>query len=315
MAVVSLLAFGCDSSQVTYDSHSADVGPELDGKGFVEDVGDDTGDVHQGVEDTEVAPGDAQGGAGVADVASSDVRNDVGNDAGQGPGEDDTEVESVEVLVMFLDTGFEMTTPVDIRLNGSWYHYEGLNISDPIWNSSLLNARGHIVTLEEPLTHVEFDPDQLIVEGLNNHGFGFFNYTVQKRHPDTDLTSLSTDPDDFNYWASDYEHSSVLWARNGYDDTFEPSPTFYDLEVPAEWSDSGKMTIYGGGHGRNHPGLGPDEHPEIGDDDDDDPDDADIYPIDDPPPPAPGEIQIAVTFLDRVFFDVTFNGVVFPFSG
>ncbi|MFU8805927.1 MAG: hypothetical protein ACNA8W_19090, partial [Bradymonadaceae bacterium] len=98
--------------------------------------------------------------------------------------------DSVEVLVMFADTDFAFSTPVDIELNGQRHQFFGREQDDPLWTTSLLDARGIVLELEGPLTRVAFDPEQIRVEGLNVHGYGLFNYVIQKRHPDADLHQL-----------------------------------------------------------------------------------------------------------------------------
>ena len=303
LVVVLFVMVGCTSELERSDQDTGDVGLDGDASVETDDSGGEAGgkDVDGGDPDAEDAHA---GDTDAEDAHAGDAELDT-PDVNQEP------AEPVDVLVLFLDTGFEMTTPVDIKLNDTWYEYHGIGETDPIWNSALFNARGHILTLDEPLTQVEFDAEQISVDGLNNHGFGHFNYTVQKRHPDTDLTALSGDPESPDYWGYAYEDSMITVARNGYNDTFYPDPEFYQLEVVQEWSNSGKMAVFIGGHGRHHPGFGPDEHPE--DDYYDDPDDP-VDPIEEPVL-VPGEVDIAITFLDGVFFDVTINGVTYPFAG
>ena len=312
LVTVLFLMVNC-SSELDSTSGRDDAGWEEDATNTAEDSGDDD----TTASDRSDTGGDS-GDTGDSDSGESNSGDTGVNDTDVG---DTVDSEPVDVLVMFLDTGFEFTTPVDIKLNGTWHHFQGRDSSDPIWDSSLNNARGQIITLDEPLTHIEFDPDQLIVDGLNNHGFGFFNYTLQKRHPDTDLGDLSTEAGDPNYWNDPYQDLTTTRARNGYDDIFDPDPYFYDLNLAVEWSDSGKMILYIGGHGRDHPAYGPNEHPEADDPNDpndpDDPHDPDHpdYPDDPPPPMEPGTVHIALTFLDGVFFDVEINGVTYPFAG
>jgi len=167
----------------------------------------------------------------------------------------------VDVLIMFLDTGVELGTPVDVMLNETWYRFLGVGIDDELWDSQLLNARGLVVRLDEPLASLRFDRDQIHVDGLNNHGFGLFNYVVQRRSRDTNLRNLDVDPDSTNFYAGGDEGYTLLRARNGFNETFAPNPQFYELELDTSWSNTGQIAIRIGGHGRNHPSYGPDEHP------------------------------------------------------
>ncbi|MFU8806013.1 MAG: hypothetical protein ACNA8W_19535 [Bradymonadaceae bacterium] len=196
--------------------------------------------------------------------AGDDVANpgaDVVDREGDVEDADLSQVYPMEVLVMFMDINAEFATPVDIELNGTVYEYWGRDQDDPIWDSTFHNARGQILEIDGPLIDIRFDPDQLIVDGLNNHGFGHFNYRVQQRHGDTDLSSLSSDQESIDFWGHAHEGREIHWARNGFDDTFSPNPTFYELEVPPQWSESAKIAIFVAGHGRHHPAFGDDEHP------------------------------------------------------
>ncbi len=229
----------------------------------------------------------------------------------------------VEVLIMFVDKDFAFATPVDIELNGQWHHFFGLEQDAPVWETSLLDARGVVVEVEGPLNTVAFDPDQIRVEGLNIHGYGLFNYVVQKRHPDAEIGQLSQDPDSLEHWATAYDGHQIQWSRLGYSDGEEEvlisNPEFYELELSSSWSDTGKISILIGGRGHHHPAYGPDEHPY-----DDDPTDPDPEPDPDPDPDplqhpespvlVPAQVEVAVTFLNGHFFDVALNGQVFSFS-
>jgi len=237
--------------------------------------------------------------------------------------DDVVEVASVEVLVMFLDTNFDYATPVDILLNGERHRFFGLEQGDTVWESSLLNARGVVIEVDGPLHTVAFDPEQIHVDGLNIHGFGLFNYVVQKRHPDARIHELSLDSESLEHWSTAYDGFQIQWSRLGWSDgvneVLESNPEFYELSLSPSWSDTGKVSILVGGRGRHHPGYGPDEHP--GDDSTDpdpDPDpDPGPAPFEHPESPVlvPASVQVAVTFLDGDFFDVALNGQIYHFAG
>ena len=244
-----------DAGEDTTSSPVTDTSPAIDGGDATENTGGAT-DAQDATADTDSA----------ADVDIEDSGPD--GDADPPPGE------PMEVLVMFLGANFEFPTPVDIELNGEVYEYWGREQDDPIWDSEVQNARGQILEIDGPLTEIRFDPDQLTVDGLNNHGFGAFGYRVQQRHPDTDLSALSSDEESINFWAHAYDGNQVHWLRNGYDDTFAPNPTFYEFDVPLEWTQTGKMAILVAGHGEHHPYFGEDEHP-VADDEEPEPDECD----------------------------------------
>jgi hypothetical protein len=246
-------------------------------------------------------------------------------DAGQGEtGEDQdsgVEPDTVEVLVMFLDADFAYATPVDIELNGQRHEFFGLEKDDPTWTTSLLDARGVVLEVEGPLSSVAFDPQQLKVDGLNVHGYGLFNYVIQKRHPDADLHHLSRDPGSLEHWSTAHDNDQIQWSRLGYSDgqqeVFDPDPEFYEIGLSPDWSDTGKISILVGGRGHHHPAFGPDEHPDEDYYDDPEPDpDPEPEPLKHPESPVlvPADIQVALTFLDGEFFDVALNGQIYSFS-
>lgn len=248
-------------------------------------------------------------------------QEDVGNqDVGDGQDEPDVGMpgDVVKVLIMFLDKDFAFATPVDIELNGQRHQFFGLEQDDPIWETSQGDARGVVVEVEGPLETVAFDPDQIRVEGLNIHGYGLFNYIVQKRHPDAEIDQISLDPDSLEYWAKAYDGYQIQWSRLGYsdgeDEVLVSNPEFYELDLSPDWSDTGKISILIGGRGHHHPAYGPDEHPYDEDSFEPDPE---SDPLQHPESPAlvPAQVQVAVTFLNGHFFDVALNGQVFSFSG
>lgn len=249
------------------------------------------------------------------DVDEADTRED------QDPVEE-VEPDTVEVLIMFLDKDFAYANPVDIELNGQWHQFFGLEKDDPIWTTSLLDARGVVLEVEGPLSSVAFDPQQLQVEGLNIHGYGLFNYIIQKRHPDADLYQLSLDPESLEHWSTAHDDYHIQWSRLGYSDghqeVFDPGPQFYELELSPAWSNTGKLSILVGGRGHHHPSFGPDEHPDEDYYDDPEPEpDPEPNPLEHPESPelVPATIEVAVTFLDGEFFDVALNGQIYSFSG
>ncbi len=312
LLLIVLFATACTQESVTANTTAA----EDTGNGAAADVNSQPPEVE--------VPPDVGEDVDHLDATDDPIPNlpDTESDTGSDVGTEEPTDQSVEVLVMFLDTDFELGNPVDIQINGTWYDYQGRTIDDPIWDTHLGNSRGHIISLDEPLEEVQFDPDQLIVDGLNNHGFGFFLYRVQKRHPDTDLTVIDTDPDSVNYWDTGYDGFDTSWVRNGFNDTFAPDPLFYERTFVEELSDSGKVIIYIAGQGRNHPGLGDDEHP-VADDDPNEPDPNEPDP-NEPDPTEPDDpddpVDVLIMFLDTNFefttpVDIRLNGIWYEYYG
>ena len=168
---------------------------------------------------------------------------------------------NVEVLVMFLESGFAFGTPVDVKLNDTWYQFSGRSINDARWDSRLGNARGQVITLDRTVRRIELNPNQIRFDGLNNHGFGFTSIKIMQKHPDANLRALDSEVGSINNWAYSYDDKGILVLRNGFNAVFAPDPYFYIQDLPNSWTSSGKLVIVIGGVGQHHPSYPADWHP------------------------------------------------------
>lgn len=183
-------------------------------------------------------------------------------DPGDPPGEpENPSPNQTQVLVIFLDTGFTLTPPIDVRINGEWYNFS--QTANQNWNSSIGGARGRVFNVNGAVRDIKMRNSQ-INRGpsvLNNHGYGFTSLKIMAKHPSSNLHALDNNPSSLNYWAYSYQSRGILLLRSGFNATFSPDPNFYQYSPSASWSESGKLVILVGGVGRHHPSFPANWHP------------------------------------------------------
>ena len=171
-----------------------------------------------------------------------------------------------QVLVIFLGPSWGFGHPVDIRLNDTWYYFNGRAMDDPEWSVELGDGRGEVLYLSEPLNRLELAAEQLIVDGLNLNGFGFSHFKILRRDPTSDLYNPQTSTEaGVDYWAHQNGAGRLIGA-GGFNDTIFHNPEFYIFEPPASYNESGKLAIFVMGYGEHNPNFAEDCNPESSDD-------------------------------------------------
>lgn len=148
-----------------------------------------------------------------------------------------------QVLVHFGEKnhnwiGAHGANAIDVNINGKWYNFLNRPQNDPIWDMEVSGSRGKIIYLNEPVRSVELDPNQIIRDGAENHGFGFFGMKVGAS-PDIDLTAL--DGHSVFEWHDSMGVQLQRHATNG--NTNAPNPTFYKKSIPSSWNATKKFKI------------------------------------------------------------------------
>lgn len=150
-----------------------------------------------------------------------------------------------QVLISFYekDHGWIGET-VDVSLNGQWFRFWGKGQNDGGWTQKLYGQRGVIVHLNEPLTRVEFDPNQIKRAGAINEGFGLFNYKIGSAPSDQDLNNIVASPSDHrDWWATWHKDFAVQLYRTGQNGQTFDNPNFYTYSPPSDWSETGKYKL------------------------------------------------------------------------
>ena len=149
-----------------------------------------------------------------------------------------------QVLVHFGEKNHEWigrwgANAVDVKINGKWYNFLNRQQNDPIWDvKNIGGTRGKIVYLNEPARSVELDPAQIIKEGADNHGFGYFGMKVGAS-PDVNLKALNGNS--IFEWHDGMAIQVQRHATNG--NTSRPDSNFYSQQIPTSWNVTKKFKI------------------------------------------------------------------------
>lgn len=172
----------------------------------------------------------------------------------------DWDAEQVHVLVLFSEEDHlfpgsstlpPLNKPVDVRINGVWYNFSTWEQNDPGWNVSYLDgARGHIVTLNEPLRDMEFRLSQINYSSLDRDGFGRFHYKILTLDPEVDLTQAApnTRHDPSQTTTCDGVRSGILLGRGGWNvgnnNCDWPGEHFYKLSEGANFLNEDGQALF-----------------------------------------------------------------------
>lgn len=153
-----------------------------------------------------------------------------------------------EVLISFMENSHNwIGETVDVWLNGQKFAFRGKGKDDPIWTQKLHDSRGVVVTLDKPLTLIEFDPNQIKRQGDPHHGFGTFVYKIMGAPTyQKDLTKIVDAPaNDPYYWATAHDKDqAVQVSRQGENGNPFDHKYFYRREIPASWGVTGKYKLF-----------------------------------------------------------------------
>lgn len=151
------------------------------------------------------------------------------------PKNDSPKPGGTSVLVMPLDGHY-----IDFKLNDTWYKFGN-------YNAKMVggDAKGVVIHLPGPLRKFELNPNQIWYPHLNMWGFGWKLIKMQQRHPDMDLHSPHRGREnEIQHWANSYGGAGQLRGTSGFNNTLQPSPTFYDWNVDAPYNGTGKITVW-----------------------------------------------------------------------
>ena len=165
--------------------------------------------------------------------------------------------DGIQLLVMFspstLVNSGTPTGAVDLNVNGTWY-----NFSKDFQPTSFLQGVGEGVVLNvpNPITYLALRQNQIRKSGLNNDCYGFTTLKFMQKHPDFKPNNVSPTHGDPSYWADSHNGKGQLVERGSINYLLDvDNPTFYQQQIPADWSDSKKFMVWIDGVGVNHQGY------------------------------------------------------------
>lgn len=173
---------------------------------------------------------------------------------------------STTILVMFspntLANSGTSTGAVDVNVNGTWYYFS----SSYAPTASLYGVgTGVVININAPLTYFALNPNQIRTSGLNNDCYGLTTIKMMKKHPEFNPNHVNGDPGSVSYWASSHNSKGQLFERGSINYMLdEQNPTFYQQQVPADWSNSGKFMFWIEGVGVNHTNYNTNINPLLG---------------------------------------------------
>lgn len=161
--------------------------------------------------------------------------------------------QKMKVLITFVGLSHDWTPPIDVMINGEWFHFYRRSQNSSLWNQKLHGSRGQIVEVNAPVKNVRFKLDQ-----IHDSNHKSFNYKLGAVFPDVDMTIQNDNqPESPNYWASWFriygnnypqnpkdfvelaDHVSAIGTLSG-----KIVVPFYEYEnIPASWSQTGQFRI------------------------------------------------------------------------